>query len=151
MEPVTLARGAEESGLCLMLKGLLDEGAARHGGRLRGLGSRLGVDAPDAGATATLIFGGGRCTIEEGLHHPDLILLASSEVLPRVADLPVRHGLPWLVSEAGRDLLLCAARGQLRIRGLLRLPVAPRRTLRAATDLLLLVRLLAGSSQASPS
>src|SRR5438067_2183116 len=107
METVILASGTEDSGLCLMLKALLDEAAERHGGRLAHLGSRLGVDAPDAAARATLIFGGGRCTIEEGLNDADLVLRASSEILPRLAELPLRYGLPWLLSPAGQELLAC--------------------------------------------
>ncbi len=144
METVTLATGTEESGLCLMLKGLLDEAADRHGGRLPWLGSRIGVEAPDAGASATLIFGGGRCTIEDGLHDADLVLRAGSDVLPRVADLPVRYGVPWLISDAGRDLAIAALTGDVRVLGLLRGLYAPWRTGRAAFDLLLLAALLAG-------
>jgi hypothetical protein len=144
METVTLARGANDNGLCVMLEGMLNECAARHGGRLPGLGSRIGLFAEDAGEQATLIFGGGRCTIEDGLSSPDLTLHGSSDLLPRVADVPLRFGLPWLFSSAGRQLLIMALTGQLRVEGLLAGSLSPRRTARALVDLLLLTRLLAG-------
>ncbi len=140
METVTLGEGCEESGLCLMLKGLLDDAVSRRG-RLFALGSRIGIDASDAGAQATLVLGGDRCTVEEGLRDPDLVLEAPSDLLPQVGELPLRFGLPWLPSEAGRRLLVRALLGELRLRG------APSlRTPRAAVDLLLLLRLLSGAA-----
>src|SRR5579872_643918 len=104
METVTLAKGSEDNGLCVMLKGVLDECAARHGGRLRGLGSRLGVEAQDAGAAATLVFGGGKCTIESGLEAPDLVVVGESDLVPRLVGVPRRYGLPWLWSAEGKEL-----------------------------------------------
>jgi hypothetical protein len=146
METVILAKGTEDSGLCLLLKGVLEEGAARHGGRLPGLGSRIGIDAPDAGATATLVFTGGRCIIEEGLKAPDLVLRAGSDILPQVTELPLRYGLPWFISEPGRRLVIAALRGDVQLRGLHRVVTSPLRTARAAIDLFLLLRLLAGGA-----
>ncbi len=147
METVTLARDAEDNGLCIMLEGVLSECAERHGGRLAGLGSRIGISAPDAGQQATLIFGGGRCTIEGGLSAPDLTLHGSSELLPRIADVPLRYGLPWLLSPAGRHLLSMVLTGKLRVKGLFSGSLSPRRTSRALWDLLTLTRLLAGQGE----
>ena len=147
METVTLARGAQDNGLCVMLESILTECADRHGGRLSGLGSRLGMDAPDAGEQATLIFGGGRCTIEGGLTYPDLTLRGNSDVLPRVTGIPLRYGLPWLFSPAGRELVTMALIGDLRVKGLVAGTLSPRRTARALWDLMQLTRLLAGQEQ----
>lgn len=151
MRTVTLARGTEESGLCVMLQGLLDECARRNGGRLSGLGSRIGVEAQDAGEQATLIFGGGRCTVEAGLSSPDLVLAADSGVLPQVVEVPRVLGLPWLLSAAGQRLFVAAALGELRVhaaRGSLRAigPVRLLRATRAFVDLLQLLRLLSGGA-----
>ncbi len=146
METVVLSKGSEDSGLCLMLKGILDESASRHNGALPVLGSRIGIDAPDAGAQATLVFGGGRCTIEESLVDPDLIVVAGSEILPRLSEVPLRFGLPWLWSRTGRELMLAILQGDLRVQGILRVATAPVRLLRASFDLLLLLRLLAGGA-----
>lgn len=144
MEIVTLATGSEDNGLCVMMKGVLDECAQRHGGKLRGLGSRLGLEAQDSGLAATLIFGGGRCTIESGLEAPDLVVVAESDLLPRVVGLPKRYGVPWLLSPEGRDLLMEVLQGGIRLRGLIYAVDEPLRTARAALDIAVLVALLSG-------
>lgn len=146
MRTVTLVSGSEESALCVMLADLLESCAQRHGGRLPGLGSRIGVDAQDAGAQATLVFGGGRVGIEDGLAEPDLVVVAGTDLIPQVPAVPLVLGLPWLLSEAGQRLFTAALFGELRVRGLRRVTRAPLRTTRAAIDLLQLLRLLAGGA-----
>ncbi len=150
METVTLAQAADENGLCVMLKEMLQERIYRGGPLLHprgplGLSSRLGIDASDAGEQATLIFGGGRCTIESGLEFPDLVLRAGSDLFPRLSELPVVLGVPWLLSGAGARLLLSALRGEVQVRGLLRGMRSPLRTAKATLDLVLLVRMLSGT------
>lgn len=148
MQTVTLAEDARENGFCVMLKAILEEAAARHDGRLRGLRSRLGIEASDVEpeGRATLVLGGGCCTIEAGLNFPDLCVSAGSDFLPQLGELPLRYGLPWLLSEPGRRLLMLALQGEVQVKGLLRFSHSPLRTARALLDLLLLLRLLAGAS-----
>ncbi|MCS6911949.1 MAG: hypothetical protein RMK29_10440 [Myxococcales bacterium] len=141
MKIVDVGAGGQDSGLCLMLQGLLEEGVQRHGGSLRVLGARVGIDAPDAAAQATLVLGHGRCLIEAGLREPDLVLQLPSEVLAQLREVPLRLGLPWMLSRPGWRLLWRVLLGEVRLRQM----AAPLRAGRAAVDLLLLFRLLAGA------
>ena len=144
MDTVQIGTGSEDSGLCLMVKGLLEDALGRRGGRPFTVPSRIGLDAPDAAAQLTLVLDGERWTVEEGLNDPDLVLETPSDLLAQLGEVPLRFGVPWMISEAGRRLALRTLLGEVRLRGLL--ARSPLRTGRAALDLLQLFRLLAGAA-----
>ena len=144
MDPVTLSEAAADHGLAILLHGVLSDAAQRHGDRLPGLQSRLGLIATDAAAEVTLCFAAGACVIEAGLVDPDLVLAASSELLPRLQAVPTVLGLPLLISPAGLQLGFSLLGSPLRVREPARLLANPRRAARAALDVWRLVRLVAG-------
>lgn len=143
MDPVTLSEAAADHGLAILLFGVLSDAAQRHGGRLPGLASRLGLIATDAAAEVTLSFADSRCVIEAGLGDPDLVIAASSALLPRLQALPTVLGLPLLASPAGVELVLSLLSEPVRLRQPATL-LHPRRAARAALDVWRLVRLVAG-------
>ena len=100
MDPVTLSEAAADRGLAILLYGVLSDAARRHGDRLPGLCSRIGFVATDAADEVTLILCQGRCVIEAGLAEPDLVLAASSALLPQLQALPTVLGLPLTVYAA---------------------------------------------------
>lgn len=104
------------------------------------------MDARDAGAQATLVFGGDRVALEDGLTDPDLVVEVGTDLLPQIPAVPLVLGVPWLLSGAGQHLFTAVLFGELRIRGLRRITRAPLRTARAGLDLLKLLRLLAGGA-----
>lgn len=144
MDPVTLSEAAADHGLAILLHGVLSDAAQRHGGRLPGLSSRLGLMATDAADEVTLSFADSRCVVEVGLISPDLVLAASSALLPRLQALPTVLGLPLLASPAGVELVLSLLSEPVLLRRPATLLHNPRRAARAALDVWRLVRLVAG-------
>ncbi len=139
-----LSEAAADHGLAVLLQGVLADAALRHGGRLPGLRCRLGLIATDADDAVTLVFAEGSCVIEAGLVDPDLVLAASSELLPQLQAVPTMFGLPLLASPAGVQLGISLLGNPLRVREPGLLLSSPRRAARAALDVWRLVRLVAG-------
>lgn len=144
MDPVTLSEAAADHGLAILLYGVLAGAAQRHGDRLPGLCSRLGFVATDAADEVTLVLCQERCVIEAGLVQPDLVLIASSALLPQLQAVPTVLGLPLLASPAGVQLGLSLLSEPLRLRDPAALLRHPRKAARAALDLFRLIRLIAG-------
>lgn len=144
MDPVTLSEAAADRGLAILLYGVLSDAARRHGERLPGLCSRLGFVATDAADEVTLILCQGRCVIEAGLVEPDLVLAASSALLPQLQALPTVLGLPLFASPAGLQLGLSLLGEPVRLRDPGTILRHPRNAARAAIDLLRLIRMIAG-------
>ena len=92
----------------------------------------------------TLVFADDRCVIEAGLVDPDLVLSASSELLPQLQAVLTVFGLPLLASPAGLQLGMALLGNPLRVRQPGLLLSSPRRAARAARDVWRLVRLVAG-------
>src|SRR5689334_21845921 len=146
VDVVTLDAQAADNGLALMLQGLLAESIANSNGKRRdfeAMVSTFGIVAPDAEVTVTLEFGGGRCTIYDGLRHePALVITADSGKIPEMSLLKIRYGLPWLLDENGQGFLRALLKREIRIDGLIRIPPTPLKTARAALDLVRLTRIL---------
>lgn len=150
MDVVTLDAQAAENGLAMMLQGLLAENLAASDKKRRdfeSITSTFGIVAPDADVTVTLAFGGGRCTIYDGLRlEPDLVITADSGKIPEMSLLSIRYGLPWLLDDNGKSFVRALLKREIRIDGLVRIPPTPLRTAKAALDLLRLTRILSVSS-----
>ena len=109
MDVVTLDAQAADNGLAMMLQGLFAENLAASDAPSAATSSRcrstFGIVAPDAEVTVTLAFGGGRCTIYDGLRHePDLVITADSGKIPEMSLLTIRYGMPWLLDEQRQEL-----------------------------------------------
>ena len=76
MESVTLSDSLNAGPLALLLQGVLSDTARRHGDRLPGLRSRLGMIASDSREEVTLVFGDDGCLIVNTLIEPELALEA---------------------------------------------------------------------------
>lgn len=146
MPVVTLNQGAEDNPLALLVQGVLSDCAARHGGRLSGMCSRLGLHARDADAAVTLVLCNESCEVQGGLQDPDLVFEADSDLLPRLSTLPTVLGWPILASPAGLELVLTLMQRPLLLRGLGGMLENPRRGARALLDAVQLTRLLAGGA-----
>ncbi|TXI81317.1 MAG: hypothetical protein E6Q39_01450 [Crocinitomicaceae bacterium] len=145
MESVTLSDSLNAGPLALLLQGVLADTAKRHGNRLPGLNSRLGLVASESREEVTLVFHDDGCLILPGLVEPDLTLQAESVLLPRLQTIPVVLGLPLFASPAGLDLLRSFVRHPLKVSGLGLLFKNPARVARALLDVARLVSLLAGT------
>ncbi len=145
-DPVILAHGADENGLALMLHGLLSESIALKPSKrtdFDAMVSTIGIVAPDADVSVTLEFGGGACTVWDGLRKtPAVVLTADSGKIPELSQLQIKAGLPWLFDNAGKAFVQSLLRREIRLSGLITLPPNPLRSARALLDLLRLTRIL---------
>jgi hypothetical protein len=145
-ERVAFAPGADDNGLAVILHGLLAENLATSAWRRRDLAAistSFGVVAPDAEVRVTLTFDAGFCTLHDGLlSDAEVVITADSERIPELSLLAIRHGLPWVLDDAGKSFLRALAERKIRIGGLVDFPPRPRATLRRAMDLVRLTRVL---------
>lgn len=150
MDVVTLDAQAADNGLAMMLQGLLAESIVASASKRRdfeSMSSSFGIVAPDAEVSVTLEFSRGRCTIYDGLRHePDLVITADSGKIPELSLLSFRYGLPWLIDDQGKALVMALVTGQIRIDGLIKIPPTPLRTAKAALDLFRLTRIISVNS-----
>ncbi len=147
MDAITVDASAEENGLAAMLQGLLAENIAASDAKRRdfeAIRTNFAVVAPDAEVAITLAFAGGRCTIYDG-QRPDaeVVITADSGKIPEMSLLQIRYGLPWVLDEAGQSFVKALLRREIRISGLVDLPVPrPFDTLCRGHDLVRLTRVL---------
>jgi hypothetical protein len=147
MDDITLDASAGDNGLAAMLFGLLGENLQASDAKRRDFAqivTRFAVVAPDAEVSVTLAFEGGRCTIYDGLRgDPEVVITADSGKIPELSLLEIRYGLPWILDDAGKGFLRALAKREIRIDGLVELPIPNLlHTVRRAIDLVRLTRVL---------
>lgn len=122
VDRVRLAPGAEELGLPLLLKDLIEQNLAQHPDKLRvftRMRGSVGLTVTDAEVTVTLAFDRGVLTIHPGIWgRPGLFIRAASETVMTLSTVRIRAGLPWCFDEAGREVVAAARSGRLQIGGL---------------------------------
>ena len=118
---------AVENGLAAMLGDLLTQNLEqnpakmKHFNRLKGV---VAITALDAEVKLTMFFNKGSCTIYDGIvGKPDLHIETESETILGLSAVPLRAGLPDVMSAEGRDLIKNLFSGKLKIRGLLLHPL----------------------------
>lgn len=151
MDFITLDAPAEDNGLALMLRGLLEENLAASQPKREDFASIrtcFALIAPDAEVEVSLWFEGGRCTLYNGVRAgTEVTITADSGKIPELSLLSFRFGLPWLLDDAGKEFLRAFALREIAITGLIDLPLPhPLRSLRRVMDMLRLVRALSVSS-----
>ena len=147
MALITLDSPAEDNGLALMLHGLLEENLAAHRSKRRNftaIRTRFAIIAPDAEVKVSLWFEAGHCTLYDGVRDgTDVIITADSGKIPELSQLRIRFGMPWILDEAGKGLVRSFLVGEIRIEGLLDLPIPhPISSLHRVLDLVRLTRVL---------
>lgn len=146
MNTVELVGAAEENGLALMLKGLLEESiAASTSKRLafQAMRSSFAIAARDAEVQVTLSFDRGLCAIHDGIYaQPALFLDADTDKIPEMSQLKIRFGLPWLMDDAGKNFVRSLVKKQIQIKGIVSGLRHPLRTSQALLDLVRLTQIL---------
>ncbi len=126
-ESVSLAEGAGEVGLAVMLADLIRQNLEHSPRKWRDfarLDSLISLEARDAEVTITLAFGRGRLLVHGGVHGaPEIRISADSEALLGLAAVKIVAGLPFLFGPKGRGLRRGLLSGEVKISGMLRRPV----------------------------
>jgi hypothetical protein len=100
MSQITLAPGADENGLAVMLADLLRQNLDQKPHKFRDLAAitgRIAILAEDAEVAMTLRFDHGDLTVYDGVVGvPDVVVRASSDVILALSNVPLtrRFGLP---------------------------------------------------------
>jgi hypothetical protein len=124
---VELAAGAENAPLTGLLADLLtanledNPACVNDFNRLR---LDVGIDAVDAESQVTLEFQAGKLTVHNGLNAPGMIIISDVETLLAITNINIKYGLPWYFDRTGLDVLGKLLRRELRIKGMLRHPIA---------------------------
>jgi hypothetical protein len=113
MPQITLAAGAEENGLAVMLADLLRqnlEGKPQKVRDMRAITGRIAILAEDAEVAMTLRFDHGDLTVYDGVVGvPDVVVRASSDVILALSNLPLTRRLalplPAVRDREGRKTL----------------------------------------------
>ncbi len=123
-ENIILSREAEEIGLAVMLKELLDQNLAQSPHKLddfRRLNMGFALIVTDAELELTMVFQDGTLTIHGGSHPEARVHIAiESGMVLAMSNLRIKNGLPYYFDETGREVLTAIFTRKLRIRGMLR-------------------------------
>jgi hypothetical protein len=116
----------EPNGLAAML-GALIEGNVAARPELEKLLSRpatYSVVAPDADVAVSIRLAGGRVTVRNGVvGRPDVMVTTDSQTLMGLSSVPLKFGLPNVMTKAGREVNRKLLEGRLKVKGLLLHPV----------------------------
>ncbi len=116
---------AEPNGLSTILGGLIDGNLSAHPEREALLRSRatFGIRASDIDAATSIRLGDGRVKVRNGIvGRPDIVVTTDSSTLVGLSSVPLRFGLPDVMTPEGREVNRKLLKRELRVKGLLRNP-----------------------------
>jgi hypothetical protein len=120
----------EPNGLAAMLGALIEGNVAAHP-ELAELLSRpatYAIVAPDVDVAVSIRLAGGKVTVRNGvIGRPDVKVTTDSETLMGLSSVPLRFGLPDVMTKAGREVNRKLLGGKVKVKGLLLHPVKLRR------------------------
>lgn len=116
---------SEPNGLAAMVGGMIEANLERDPERQRLLRrASIGLRAPDADVSVTLLLERGRVRVANGPveRRPDIRIRADSSALIELTSVPLRFGLPDVLTREGRSVVRKLLAGEVRVAGLLRHP-----------------------------
>jgi hypothetical protein len=112
----------EPNGLAAMIGGLIEANLVAHPERERLLTRRAAyaIVAPDAGVQVSIRLTPGLVIVRNGIvGRPNLVITTESENLIGLSSVPLRFGLPDLMTKEGREVNRKLVKGELKVKGLL--------------------------------
>jgi hypothetical protein len=110
------------NGLAAMLGGVIEGNLAAHPERERLLAkpATYAIAAPDADVAVSIRLGPGRVTVRNGVvGKPHVRVTTDSETLLGLSSVPLKFGLPDVMTREGRAVNKKLLKGQLKVKGLL--------------------------------
>jgi len=114
---------AEPNGLASMLGGLIEGNLKAHPEReaLLSKGATYSIVAPDVGVAVSLRFSPGKVQVRnDEVAKPNVRVETDSETLIGLSSVPLRFGLPDVLTADGRAVTRKLLSGKLKVRGLFR-------------------------------
>jgi hypothetical protein len=122
-----VAREGDVDGLGGMLAGLVEANLERDPARaslLRDITGTINIVAPDAEAEVGLEIAGGVLSVyPDAFRHPGIEIRGASDVLLELTSVPLRFGLPDVMTPGGRAVMTRMLRRELRVKGMVAHPV----------------------------
>jgi hypothetical protein len=115
----------EPNGLAQMLGGLMEGNLIAHPEReaLLARPSTYAIRATDVGVDVSIRLEPGRVIVRNGVvGRPQVVVETDSETLMGLSSMPLKFGLPDVMTKEGREVNRKLMKGQLKVRGLLRHP-----------------------------
>ncbi len=113
---------AQEHGLAMMLADLLRQNMEQHPEKNKAfswLRGSVAISAPDAEVALTMFFNRGSCVVFDGVvGKPDLHVKANSDDILGLSNIPIKFGLPDMLSGQGQDLVKKLLTRKIKIEGL---------------------------------
>lgn len=117
----------EPNGLALMLGGLIQANLASHPERERLLSrvTTVAIRATDVGVDVSIRLSPGRVIVRNGvIGKPNVVVEGTSETLAGMSAVPLRFGVPDVMTKEGREVNRKLLKRELKVRGLLLHPGA---------------------------
>jgi hypothetical protein len=116
---------AEPGGLALMLGGLIEGNLVAHPEReslLAGTAT-YSIRATNVGVEVSIRLSPGSVLVRNAVvSHPDILVETDSDTLMSLSSVPLKFGLPDVMTKEGREVNRKLLRKQLKVKGLLRHP-----------------------------
>ena len=119
---VSLAEGAGEVGLAVMLQDLVSQNLAQNPHKIKDL-KRLemgfGLIVTDADLEMTMTFGGGRLVLYPGIHDSARVMIEiETDLVMAMSNLQIKGGMPYYFDETGMEVLRAILSRRIKIKGM---------------------------------
>lgn len=119
---VTIAPGAEENGMAVMLAEMIKTNLNDKPERLKDfnkLNGTIWISAEDAEVDMTMDFNRGSLTARDGkVGKPMLAIATDAETLMDLANINIKLGMPYYFDETGRMVIKKLLKRELKIKGM---------------------------------
>jgi hypothetical protein len=115
----------EPGGLALMLGGLIEGNLSAHPERERLLAKRAtyAIRATDVDVDVSIKLAPGEVVLRNGVvGSPDVVVATDSDTLIGLSSVPLRFGLPDVMTKEGREVDRKLLKGELKVKGLIQHP-----------------------------
>ena len=120
MASIQIAKGSESCAMAGMLANLLEEnlkGNPRKKAALRAMNTVVVIKIVDIDLAITLDFNYGNLTLFEGIEStPHVLIETESAHVMELSNIPMRFGMPNLLSTQGKDMVLLGLKGKLKMK-----------------------------------
>jgi hypothetical protein len=127
MADITLAPGADEVALAVMLSDMMRQNLESKPGRMKdfnALGLNVGIDVTDAEAQITMAFQKGKMVVHGGLVSPDLVITTDSTSLLELGTVTIKFGMPYYFDKTGMMVIKKLLKREVKIKGMFMHPFA---------------------------
>jgi hypothetical protein len=116
----------EPNGLAAILGGLIEGNVAAHPELVKLLSrpATYAIVAQDVDVAVSIRLASGRVTVRNGVvGRPDVKVITDSETLMELSSVPLKFGLPDVMTKAGREVNRKLLERKLKVKGLLLHPM----------------------------